>query len=215
MVGCGAPHGSVCRGRGPYPERGLVALVLIALGVQVPDRFYATAELGVALMLLVLGVGSIVAESRRHRSSQGRPHRLAHDQMAHHHHVAVGSGFKAQLRALGFGVLHGLAGSGAVIVLIIAAAPSARDRTFYLLAFGVGTVAGMSLVSALSGATTSVVGRRHATAVHYLRLGAAMLSVVVGLMLGGGVIRSGDRFRSHPLDAGIDDPESRALGIFL
>ncbi|HCT55878.1 MAG TPA: hypothetical protein DGD08_01555 [Gemmatimonas aurantiaca] len=168
---------------------GLVALVLIALGVQVPDRFYATAELGVALMLLVLGVGSIVAESRRHRSSQGRPHRLAHDQMAHHHHVAVGSGFKAQLRALGFGVLHGLAGSGAVIVLIIAAAPSARDRTFYLLAFGVGTVAGMSLVSALSGATTSVVGRRHATAVHYLRLGAAMLSVVVGLMLGGGVIR--------------------------
>ncbi|HEY0931002.1 MAG TPA: hypothetical protein VGE27_13850 [Gemmatimonas sp.] len=186
----GAARLGVSWGLGHTASVAVVALVLIALDVQVPDRFYAVAELGVAFMLLVLGVGSLVAESRRHRNALGQPHRLAHAHHAHHQHAApVLLGLKAQLRALGFGVLHGLAGSGAVIVLIIAAAPGARDRTFYLLAFGVGTVVGMSLVSALSGATTTLAGRRHTAVVHYLRLGAAMLSVAVGLMLGSGVIR--------------------------
>lgn len=174
----------------------LVALALIALDVHVPERFYTVAELGVALMLLALGLGTIVAEARHHRRDPGGHHRVAHEDHRHRHDMThdvtpdvEGRGVRTRLRALGFGVLHGLAGSGAVIVLLVAASPNAREQTFYLLAFGVGTIVGMSLVSALSGITTNAVGRRHTIALHYLRLGAAGLSVVVGILLGSGVIR--------------------------
>src|SRR6187431_141542 len=52
----------------------VVATALIVLGVQVPERFYHTAELCVAALLIVLGVGTLIAEARRHRESLGKPH---------------------------------------------------------------------------------------------------------------------------------------------
>src|SRR2546430_17659039 len=59
-------------------------------------------------------------------------------------------------RSLGFGVAHGLAGSGAIAALLVAAAPDASARIAYFAAFGLGTIIGMLAVSL----TLSVVIRR-------------------------------------------------------
>lgn len=91
-----------------------------------------------------------------------------------------------------FGLAHGLAGSGAVIVLLVAAATSLRAQFGYLVAFGVGTIVGMSIVSGVTGALTGAMAAgataRGARWALRLRVGAALASAVVGVMLGWSVM---------------------------
>ncbi len=185
-------HGRAARlglawGLGHTLSVAVVATVLIVLGIRVPERFYHTAELGVAALLIVLGVGALIAESRRHRQSLGAPHDHAHAVDAAHAHPEA---LRSVSRAAVFGVAHGLAGSGAVVVLLVAASSRLAEQVAYLTAFGVGTIAGMSLVSFLTGAATVAVADRHGRAAQWVRLGAASLSVIIGLMLGMEVLGS-------------------------
>ncbi len=143
---------------------GVVATLLTVLGVGIPERFFATAELGVAMLLIVLGLWALWLEQRRP--------------------VAVPTAVRTATGALGFGVVHGLAGSGAVIVLLIAASSRVFVQAGYLAAFGVGTVLGMSIASLLAGAATGLASRRNEQTARWIRIAAASLSIVVGLLLG-------------------------------
>lgn len=169
----------------------VVATALIVMGVHVPDRFYHTAELGVAALLILLGVGTLVIEARRHRAAFGTNHATAHvHHVAHAHPHLHAPTIRTPWRALGFGVAHGLAGSGAVVVLLVAASSRLNEQISYLAAFGVGTIVGMSLVSLLTGAAAGAVSKRNALAATWVRVGAACVSVIVGTMLGAGVLRT-------------------------
>jgi high-affinity nickel-transport protein len=150
----------------------LVAVVLVVLGIGIPERFFAAAELGVAALLVALGVWTLWHERRRPESApDAAPTR-----------VRTASG------ALSFGVVHGLAGSGAVIVLLVAASNDRAVQAGYLAAFGIGTVLGMSLASLLAGAATGFAAARNRTAAQAIRVGAALLSIVAGLLLGSSLL---------------------------
>ncbi len=164
----------------------LVAIALIVLGVHVPAVFYRAAEMGVALLLLLLGVSSLVAEARRHRAALGEPHAHAHLAHAPHSHDL---GVRTVARSLGFGVAHGLAGSGAVVVLLVASAATVQGQFGYLTAFALGTIAGMSVVSLLTGAASALAAARNLRVAQHIRIGAALVSSVIGLALGWGVYR--------------------------
>jgi hypothetical protein len=113
----------------------IVAMLIIVLGIRVPESMFSTFELLVAAMLIILGVSTLVAEARRHRRVLGDAHAHAHhDHVAHAHPERI----RNVRGAFGFGIAHGLAGSGAVIVLLVAAATSVREQFTYLLAFGLG-----------------------------------------------------------------------------
>lgn len=141
-----------------------VAALLIVLGVAIPESFFATSELGVAALLIALGVWALLMEARRAPTAP----------------VAT----RTSRGALGFGVVHGLAGSGAVVVLLIAASSQLAVQAGYLAAFGVGTVLGMSIASLLAGAATGLAATRSAQAARWIRVGAAVLSLLAGLLLG-------------------------------
>src|SRR5437867_3019241 len=88
---------------------------------------------------------------------------------------------------LGFGLLHGLAGSGAILVLLVAAAPTRAAQLAYFVAFASGTVLGMLAVSLSLVAIVRLASRRGARWATLLHLGSAVTSVVVGLVLAGRV----------------------------
>lgn len=158
-----------------------VAIVLIILGVHVPPQFYRLAEFGVASLLVALGVSTLVAEARRHREGLGSPHAQAHAaHLPHSHDPSI----RTVSRSLWFGLAHGMAGSGAVIVLLVAAASSVQAQFGYLAAFGLGTVAGMSMVSLLTGAVSGLAAARSDRVARHIRIGAALASSIVGVMLG-------------------------------
>jgi high-affinity nickel-transport protein len=80
--------------------------------------------------------------------------------------------------------VHGLAGSAAITLLVLAQVDSAALGLAYLSAFGVGSVLGMLLMSGLVG-LPFVLSARRFNGVHYgLQTAAGALSIVFGLWYG-------------------------------
>src|SRR5262245_24274319 len=165
---------------------GVVVLLIIALGVQIPERFWPIAELLVAGLLVLLG--SLVIW----RYVRGRWHMHAHTHASgphfHLHSHAHASdhrhahGADAR-RSLGFGIAHGLAGSGAIAALLVAAAPDLTARVAYFLAFGTGTIVGMLGVSFTLSVLVRLASDRGTRWATLLHVGAAFASVVAGVVL--------------------------------
>ena len=126
---------------------GLLAMLERAL----PSRLESVFELGVAGMLCVLGGRSLRAAVREGASGIEHPHR--HPGMMHpgsQAHVHVGRGVLS-LRPLFIGLVHGLAGSGAMTALAMSAMPTAATRLAYVALFGVGSICGMAALTGLLG----------------------------------------------------------------
>ena len=176
-------------GIGHTASVGAVALAVIAGGLRLPDRFRPAAELVVALLLILLGLPVLV----RYARGRWHMHLHAHDGAEHlhlHSHAHGRSHAHAHprndlRRAIGLGLAHGLAGSAAIVVLLVASAPTVPARLAYFGAFGAGTVVGMLLVSGGVALLVRLASRRSARWAAALHLGSAMASVTVGLLLAG------------------------------
>ena len=86
-------------------------------------------------------------------------------------------------RSLGFGLLHGLAGSAAILVLLVAAAPTRAAQLAYFVAFATGTMIGMLVVSFSLAGVVRLASRQGARWATWLHVGSAVASVVVGVLL--------------------------------
>ena len=175
----------------------VVTLVMIALGVHLPARLFPAADVLVGLLLVVLGGAVIV----RYVRGRWHMHLHAHDTGPHlhlHSHAHDASHGHAHTRpdarrSLGFGLLHGLAGSAAVLLLVVAAAPTRGVQLAYLAAFGGGTALGMLVVTLSLAGLVRLASRRGAQWATVLHLSSGLASVVVGVLLAartvGGLLR--------------------------
>jgi hypothetical protein len=112
-----------------------------------PGRAADVFELFVAVMLVALGARAVrraVVEDHRHAVPHG--------------YAAVGA------RPLLVGIVHGLAGSGALTAFVMLELSGVRARFAFMALFGVGAAIGMSLMSGLAGWPLARVMRRPATA---------------------------------------------------
>lgn len=166
---------------------GAVVLLIMVGGLHLPERLWPAADFLVGLLLVGLG-GSVLL-----RYARGRWHLHAHSHEVgphlHLHSHAHGSEHRHPhppadaRRSLGFGLLHGLAGGAAILVLLVAAAPTPAAQLTYFLAFAAGTFVGMLTVSLTLAGFVRVASRRGARWAAALHLGSAGASVVVGLLL--------------------------------
>jgi len=172
---------------------GAVALLVLVLGVQLPARLWPAAELVVAGLLILLGTLVIWRYVRgrwhmhAHTHSAAAPHLHLHSHAAdpshEHAHAIVGA-----RRSLGFGIAHGLAGSGAIAALLVAAVPDTMSRLVYFAAFSAGTIVGMLGVSLTLSVLVRLAAERGARWATILHVGAAIGSVVAGVALAQQVI---------------------------
>ncbi|MCU1282997.1 MAG: Nickel transporter UreH [bacterium] len=110
----------------------VVATVLALCEVRLPPRIADAFELLVAAMLVTLGVRAIVVGVRAQRNAASPARRFGR-------------------RSLIVGVVHGLAGSGALTALVLANLSSTGARLGYVALFGLGSIVGMALLSSLAG----------------------------------------------------------------
>ena len=155
----------VCWGLGHTLALVVVGAVLVVLRTEMPARAADLFELGVAIMLIALGVRAIVRAIRQGGSGPVATHH--HGGIVHRHpaaadHVHVGALTLAR-RPLLVGIVHGLAGSGALTALVLATLPSVGARITYMALFGLGSTAGMAALSGLLGWPLARVGTNHRT----------------------------------------------------
>jgi ABC-type nickel/cobalt efflux system permease component RcnA len=178
---------------------GVVVGAIVLFGLQLPDRLWPAADFLVALLLIALGSSVILRYVRgrwhlhahSHDTGSADPtgahlhlHSHAHGEAHGHQHVPGDA-----RRSLGFGLLHGLAGSAAILVLLVAAAPTRAAQLAYFLAFACGTVIGMLVVSCSLAGLVRLASGRGAHWARVLHVGSAVASIGVGLVLAGHVAR--------------------------
>jgi len=172
---------------------GAVALLVLVLGVQLPAKLWPTAELVVAALLILLGMMVILRYTRGRWHMHVHTHPAAGPHVHLHSHTSDSAHGHAHAvvdarRSLGFGVAHGLAGSGAIAALLVAAVPDAPSRLVYFAAFSAGTIVGMLGVSLTLSLVVRMASDRSAKWASILHVGAAAGSVVAGVVLAGQVI---------------------------
>jgi len=107
-------------------------------------------------------------------------------------------GFFHALRPLFIGIVHGLAGSAAVALLVLSTIREPHWGIFYLLIFGLGTIAGMMLITLALAVPFSYAGTRFAWVSQSLVTGSGLLSLGFGLFLSYQIGFVDGLFTSHP-----------------
>lgn len=164
-------------------------VAVIALHAQIPPQVATALELGVAAMLVGLGVnllwtlwhGGTVHVHEHDHGGRRHLHAHVHDPAtsASIHHHAAGSARRPFL----VGIVHGLAGSAALMLAVLATIPSPSLAIAYVVVFSVGSIGGMVLMSTLLGLPLAIAAQRFARAEMALRAAAGLGSVSVGLLL--------------------------------
>ncbi len=163
----------------------LVGTILVIVRADLPASVADLFELGVALMLIALGLRAIRQAALQ--GPGGPLHLHRHGPIVHTHaavpaHVHLGVWTFAR-RPLLVGAMHGLAGSGALTALVLATLPTATARLMYVLLFGIGSTLSMAALSGLLGWPLARLGTHHRVA-RGVSFVVGCVSIAIGIWWG-------------------------------
>jgi hypothetical protein len=145
----------------------IVGAAIVLFGVVIPERLGMSLEFCVALMLVFLGLLNL--GSRRKRKE-------VHEHSQSHRLCLIN-------RSVVVGVVHGLAGSAAVALLVLPMIREPAWAILYLLIFAAGTIAGMMLITAIIAVPITYSANRFQSFNRYIGAAAGTFSVGFGLFL--------------------------------
>ena len=193
-----------------------VGAAIVLFGLVIPARVGLTMEFSVGLMLILLGVLNLsgamkwLSEKFAHaHPPHSGEHVHVHGHGEEHHGVSLTPphwlrtpfarlGLYHSWRPLLMGIVHGLAGSAAVALLVLGTIREPRWAVLYLLVFGVGTIAGMMLITAAFAIPFSLPSYKFAWLNRSLVTGSGLLSLVFGLFISYHIGFVDGLFSSHP-----------------
>jgi sulfite exporter TauE/SafE len=181
----------------------VVGVAIILFKVAIPTRLGLSMELAVGLMLILLGVLNLTGVLQRltarflpgHTHSHAGPGQpldpgLLEDKQ--------GIGAWNLARPLFIGIVHGLAGSAAVALLVMTTIKQPSSEIAYLLIFGFGTVAGMMLITAVIALPFAYTSKRFSLLNHGMIYASGLLSLFFGLFVSYQTGIAGGLFTAHP-----------------
>src|SRR3989344_7193305 len=176
----------------------LVAIPIIFFSLVVPPSIELVLEFFVGLMLVALGILTLSGTTEKilkqftpltvHKHNHSDDSESNHSHFHVHipkflsenlHHIGI---FQA-IRPVVIGLVHGLAGSAAVALLILSTIKNPVLSAFYLFIFHVGVVAGMMIITTFLGASVIMVKRKSESIHKYLITASGFLSFGFGLYI--------------------------------
>ncbi len=173
----------------------LFGLIVLTMDTVIPTHLAQGLEIAVGVMLMLLG-GDVIRRLIRdkvhfhsHQHENGNRHFHAHShqgeiseqhqQSAHDHQHGEAIG----LRALFIGLMHGMAGSAAVIILALGTASSVQQGLLYILIYGVGSIIGMAILSFAISIPLRLTAKRLTWAHNGFQVAAGAISLGLGIFI--------------------------------
>lgn len=189
----------------------IVGSLIILCGVEIPPRIGLSMEFSVAIMLILLGVLSLTGVMQKVTAwfTPAGVARVNPTQSAASRNVTIATagmyqnpirrfGLYQCIRPLAIGLVHGLAGSAAVALLVLSTIHNPVWATVYLLIFGAGTMIGMMCMTAIIALPLAYAGDRFSIFSRYLGVASGMVSLCFGAFLAYKLGLVGGLFTSHP-----------------
>ena len=198
-----------------------VGTAIILFNIVIPSRLGLSMELSVGLMLILLGAWNLW-DFFHGGSSNGQMFHFEHSHSEHFDPTpyrqsldlhpqaskqSIGSrsdrssskvGRYQSLRPLIVGIIHGLAGSAAIALLILASIRNPAWGIAYLVVFGVGTILGMMLITLSIASTLRYAGGRFRRFNRKLAMASGLISVAFGIFLSYQICVTQALFSAHP-----------------
>ena len=169
----------------------VVGVFVLLLDFRISERTESILELFVGGMLIFLGLnvmqkivrGGTLHLHKHEHGGRAHLHPHLHDEHAdadepHEHH-----NLSLSPRPLVIGLVHGLAGSAALMLLVLPTIQSTAVGLLYIIIFGVGSIAGMMLMSFLVSLPLQLAALHFNRANLWLRVSAGLFSIGFGLWI--------------------------------
>jgi sulfite exporter TauE/SafE len=164
----------------------VVGALVILLKFQISESLEATLEACVGAMLILLGLNAL---RKLFQASKVHLHSHEHDGHKHLHIHTHESGInetshhRLSPRSVVIGMVHGLAGSAALMLLVVPTISSSMIALLYILIFGIGSIGGMMAMSFLIGLPFHFTAGRFDVLNRGIRLVAGIFSFSLGLSI--------------------------------
>lgn len=197
LIGRGGSRGSIVArgaawGLGHTLALFAICSTVLLLGLTISERVGAAMEFVVGALIVLLGLKVFWTLRRervhihvhehdgvRHVHAHSHKGDTVHAESAHDHRHKV----KALLPTLGVGLVHGAAGSAGLLVLIVASAESTGQALLAFALFGLGSMIGMTLLTAAASYPLAYIHRGSA----WMRTSLAVTIGSLALFVGAGV----------------------------
>ena len=164
----------------------VVGALVIFVKFQISASTEGILEGIVGIMLVLLGLNAIrkifAAEKIHAHTHEHDGHKHSHVHL-HHEEKAESSHHRFAPRSVLVGMVHGLAGSAGLMLLVLPTISSAAVALLYIAIFGVGSIAGMMIMSLLMGLPLYFTAQRFVSINKGIRFLAGAFSLVWGALL--------------------------------
>jgi len=126
----------------------LIGIIMILFKINIPESSFSYFEAGVGLMLIIVAAWRLYIFLKKERPFTVHTHAHEHsgENATPHLHLHF-KGNNLHAASYGIGLVHGLAGSGALVVLVMTQIKTLANSLLYLAIFGVGSIIGMMIVA--------------------------------------------------------------------
>jgi len=166
----------------------IAGLAVLLLAVSIPTKLALSLEFGVGIMLIILGLSVIrsvrrnaVIDSFFNMFSTKHMHPHAHGNKVHVHPHGHDEEHTHSHKSIIVGMIHGMAGSGALMLVVLSTVDSVMSGLAYIALFGIGSVVAMLAVSTAIGLPFVFTANRFGNINRYVRAVAALVSIGLGI----------------------------------
>lgn len=162
-----------------------VSLAILLLKISIPENIVLSLEFIAGIMLILLGLNVIMTINKNkihfHKHKHGKQEHIhihSHKLTKKHNHRHT-----ALHQSLLIGLIHGLAGSAAITLLVLTTIKSFWTGMIYILTFSIGSIVGMTIVSGIISLPFIIISGKLKRIHKIMDISAGLISTAIGLSI--------------------------------